>query len=286
MNTDNKDCMSVVVCTYDDPIEFFAKCMNSLLTQSVIKEIIVVDSSKKSTIKDFCIRYEKIKYYYTRPRGVSEAKNEGVTHCDCNIVAFTDCDCIVHEKWAENLLGSFSDNVAIVGGKIFPKWLSKPNKIFLNSTIAQGFYSFFDMGDELKDVDMIFGGGFAINKSLIKGHIFSPNLRKKENLICGEETTLCKRVRNDNLRVIYNPSIIIWHQIPKERANFGWLAKRLYYGGITKILSGGMPTPKVVNDPYNFYDAAFLVIFITPYIFGLFNGTLMVLKEKLLSINR
>lgn len=285
MNIYNKDGMSVVVCTYDDPIELFEKCINSLLIQSIIKELIIIDSSKNSYIKDFCIIHEKIKYYYTPPRGVSEAKNEGASRSNYNIVAFTDSDCVVDEKWAENLLASFSENVAIVGGKIFPKWLSEPNKIFLSSTIAQGFYSFFDMGDQLKEVEIIFGGGFAINKSLIKGQIFSLNLRKKENLICGEETTLCKRVREDKLKVIYNPSVIIWHQIPKERANFGWLTKRLYYGGISRILSGSMPTPKVVNSPYNFYDVLFLIIFITPYMCGLFSGFFISLKAKL-SIGR
>jgi GT2 family glycosyltransferase len=280
MDTDNKYGMSVVVCTYNDPIEFFEKCMGSLLDQPIIKELIVIDSSNDSIIKDFCNAYEKIKYYYTIPKGVSEAKNEGVARSNCNIVAFTDSDCIVHEKWAENLYRSFSDRVAIVGGKIFPKWLSEPNKIFLNSAIAQGFYSFFDMGNELKEVEMIFGGGFAINKRLIKDQIFSPNLRKKENLICGEETTLCKRVRNDNLKVIYNPSVIIWHQIPKEKTNFGWLSKRVYYGGISRVLSGGMPTPKVVNSSYNFYDVLFLTIFIVPYMLGLCNGSFIVLRKS------
>ncbi len=281
----NKDGMSVVICTYDDPVELFERCINSLLIQSTIKELIIIDSSKnssiKSSIKDFCTRHEKMRYYYTPPRGVSEAKNEGASLSKYNIVGFTDSDCIAHEKWAENLLASFSENVAVVGGKIYPKWLSEPNKIFLSSTIAQGFYSFFDMGDQLKEVEMIFGGGFAINKNLINGQIFSLNLRKKENLICGEETTLCKRIREDKLKVIYNPSVIIWHQIPKERTNFGWLAKRLYYGGISRILSGSMPTPKVVNRPYNFYDALFLIIFITPYMCGLFSGSFMLLKEKL-----
>lgn len=281
MNVDNKDGMSVVVCTYDDPIELFEKCMSSLLTQSIIKELIIIDSSINSLIKDFCVGHEKMKYYYTPPRGVSEAKNEGVIHSSYDIVAFTDSDCIVDEKWAENLYASFSGNIAIVGGKIYPKWLSKPNKILSNSAIVQGFYSFFDMGNQLKEVEMIFGGGFAINKSLIKGQIFSSNLRKKDNLICGEETTLCRRVRDEKLKVIYNPSVIIWHQIPKERANFGWLAKRLYYGGISRVIAGGKPTPKAVNISYNLYDIIFLIIFIIPYICGLFNGSFIVLKEKL-----
>jgi glycosyltransferase involved in cell wall biosynthesis len=273
--------ISVVICTYDEPIEFFERCINSLLDQQTIKELIIMDSSKNSFMKDICDKKGgKIQYYYTPPRGVSEAKNEGVLHSNYDIVAFTDSDCIVDKNWAENLYTSFSDDVAIVGGKIFPKWLAKPNKIFLNSAIAQGFYSFFDRGDQLKEVEIIFGGGYAINKTLINGQIFSPNLRKKDNLICGEETTLCQRVRNDKLKVIYNPSVIIWHQIPKERIKFGWMWKRIYSGGISRVISGGRPTPRAVNMPYNFYDAMFLMIFIVPYLCGIFKGSFNILKQS------
>lgn len=273
MEIDSTNGIGVVINTYDDHIELFERCINSLLVQDTIKEIIVVDSSKNSFIKDVCAKKGgKMRYYYTLPKGVSEAKNEGVLLSNYDIVAFTDTDCIVDKNWAENLYKSFSDNVAIVGGRILPKWLAKPNKIFLNSAIAQGFFSFFDMGDHLKEVEIIFGGGFAINKSLIKGQIFLPNLRTKRNLICGEETSLCKKVRNDKLKVIYNPSVIVWHQIPKERTSYRWMWRRMYDGGISRMIEGGRPTPRNVDAPYNMYDAIFLLIFIIPYIYGLFEG--------------
>lgn len=267
----NVNGISVVICTYDEPMELFESCINSLSVQETIKELIVIDSSKNSFIKDFCIKKGgNIRYYYTLPRGVSEAKNEGVLHSYCDIVAFTDSDCMVEKDWAKNLYTSFSENVAIVGGKILPKWLVEPNKIFLNSAIVQGFYSLFDMGDQLKEVEIIFGGGFAVNKTLIKGHVFRNSLRTKENLICGEETDLCKRVKENKLKVIYNPSVIIWHQIPRERISFRWMWKRVYSSGITRAMLGGKPTPKVVNVPYNFYDVLFLSIFIVPYLYGFF----------------
>lgn len=273
--------LSVVVCTYDDPIELFEKCINSLLVQQTIKELIIIDSSKNDVIKDFCIKKGgKIRYHYSPPKGLSEAKNEGVIRSSNTIIAFTDSDCIVDEKWAENLYSSFSNNIAVVGGKILPKWLSKPNGIFLKSTIAQGFYSLFDMGDKLKDVDFIFGGGFAINRTLIKGQLFLSNLRTKENLICGEETNLCKRVKENRLRIIYNPSVIIWHQVPRERLKFQWMWKRVYSSGLTRAILGGKPTPKhIAGLNYNIYDMIFLIYFIIPYATGFIYGKLIHKKK-------
>lgn len=275
----NDNGISVVISTYDDPISFVNQCINSLLPQEKIYEIIVVDSSKKENIKEFCHSLRnKINYIYTHPKGLSDARNKGIQAAKKDIVAFTDPDCIVDKNWAENIYLSFAkntenvitENVAIVGGKVLLKWLSKPNKILCNSAIAQGFYSSFDMGETLKEVDQIFGGNFAVNKCLIADQLFSLELgRKKDSLLGGEETQLCKQVGMNKLKIIYNPLAIIWHQIPEERSKFKWMWRRIYYGGVNRANIGGMPTPKSVNLSYNLYDIIFLMIFITPYIYGL-----------------
>lgn len=269
------DRISVVICIYDDPIELFKICIDSLLRQEKIDEIIVVDSSKSDHVKKFYnINNEKIRYVYMSPKGLSEARNMGMSLSKMNIVAFTDSDCIVDKNWAENIYISFVGDIAVVGGKVLPKWISKPNKIFLNSAIAQGFFSLFDMGEDTKDVNQIFGGNFAINKSLITNQMFLSELgRRKENLLGGEEIDFCRRVIANKLKITYNPSVIVWHQIPEERTKLKWMWKRLYYSGITRVMLGGMPTPKVVNYvKYNIYDILFLMIFVIPYLYGLFKA--------------
>lgn len=269
---DNK--ISVIISTYDDPIDFVEKCLDSLLSQEKVNEIIIVDSSKKGYIKEFCqsLNVNNINYIFTPPKGLSDARNKGMEIVKNNIVAFTDSDCIVDRNWADNICKSFADNVAIVGGKVLPKWMSRPNKILHNSAIAQGFYSSFDMGEELKDVDQIFGGNFAINKNLITNKLFLTELgRKKENLLCGEEIMLCRQIKDVGLKIIYNPLAIVWHQIPEERSKLKWMWRRIYYGGITRAMVGGRPTPKTVNFiSYNLYDIPFLMIFIAPYMYGFF----------------
>lgn len=285
----NIDGISVVISTYDDPINFVDQCLKSLLHQEKICEIIVVDSSKKDDIKKFCnsVGNRKISYIYTPPKGLSDARNKGITISKKNIVAFTDADCIVDENWAKNIFLSFekdNNNIAIVGGKVLPKWISKPNNILYNSAIAQGFYSSFDMGEELREVHQIFGGNFAINKNLVTDQFFSPELgRGKGNLLGGEETQLCREVENKKLKIIYNPLAIVLHQIPEERSKLKWMWKRMYYGGINRVTVGGMPTPKTVNFvSYNLYDIIFLMIFITPYIYGMLKAS----YQNKIEINR
>lgn len=277
---DNKNgTISVILSTYDDPTNFVDQCINSLLPQKEIYEIIVVDSSKKDDIKKFCQSINSdtsanndidIRYIYTPPRGLSDARNKGIDSSRKDIVAFTDVDSIVDKNWAKNVYNSITGDIAVVGGKVLPKWISTPNKILYKSAIAQGFYSSFDMGEEQKEVDQIFGGNFAINKRLTN-QLFSTKFgRKSKNLLGGEELEFCRRVKANNLKVIYNPEMIVLHQIPIERTKFRWMWKRMYYGGIMRATLGGKPTPKTVNfTSYNFYDIIFLSIFMIPYSYGL-----------------
>ncbi len=271
MNTDE---ISVVIPTYNEPINFVSECINSLLRQENICEIIIIDSSKNDEIKQFCQCIKSnddnnINYVYTPPRGLSDARNKGINIATKDIVAFIDADGIADNDWAKNIYSSFTEGVAIVGGKIIPKWIIKPNKILGNSAIAQGFYSLFDMGEEMEEVSQVFGCNFAIRKSIINGQLFVSSLgRKKGNLLSGEETDFCRRIREKNLKVIYSPSVIVWHQIPEERTKFSWIWNRMYYGGVTRVMLGGSPTPKAVNVRYNLYDVLFLAIFITPYLYG------------------
>lgn len=266
--------ISVVISTYDDPVNFVEQCLNSLLFQENIHEIIIMDSSKEDKIKKLCLSIngfkEKVKYHFTPPRGLSDARNKGMDICEKNIVAFTDSDCIVDKDWAKNICKAFNNNIGVVGGKVFPKWVSKPNKILFNSAIAQGFYSSFDAGDKIIEVDQIFGGNFAVNKTLVKQYFSSDLGRKSKNLLGGEELEFCRRVKNNNLKIIYDPSIIVLHQIPEERIKFKWMWRRMYYGGAMRSLLGGKPTPKTVNFvSYNLYDLMFLTMFIAPYLYGL-----------------
>jgi GT2 family glycosyltransferase len=268
------DEISVIISTYDDPIIFVSQCLNSLLYQEKISEIIVVDSSKKEDIKNFCysLNSDKINYVYTPPRGLSDARNKGIKVAKKDIIAFTDADCITEKNWAENICISFSgdDKIAVAGGKILPKWLSKPNKILLNSAIAQGFYSSFDIGEELEEVEHIFGGNFAISKGIGDQLFLSQLGRQKGSLVSGEDLDFCWRIRKKGLKVIYNPKMIVHHQIPEERIKSKWMWKRMYYGGVTRAMLGGQPTPKTVNFvSYNFYDILFLAIFMAPYLYGL-----------------
>lgn len=273
--------ISVAISTYDDPRDMVYQCIESLINQEKVYEIIVVDSSEKDEIYRLCKLYEKILYIYTPPKGLSDARNIGVANSKNEIVAFTDSDCIVDKDWSSNILNVFDNDVSIVGGKVSPKWSKKTNPILVNSVISQGFYSLFDMGNKIIEVDQIFGANFAINKALLgEKEIFETDFgRRKEDLLGGEETQLCNKVIGKS-KIVYNPSALVWHQIPEERSKLKWMLNRIYYGGKSRATIGGAPTPKHTDKSYNIYDFLFLSIFFIPYIYGYIEGRFKSIRKK------
>ncbi|MEW6673844.1 MAG: glycosyltransferase, partial [Thermodesulfobacteriota bacterium] len=47
-------------------------------------------------------------------RGIPYARNLGLQHATGDLVVFIDDDCIIHERWLDNLLAPFADE-AVVG---------------------------------------------------------------------------------------------------------------------------------------------------------------------------
>ena len=267
--------ISVVVRSYNEPPELFKECVDSILRQEAVTfELIVVDSSTNSEIKDICQNHETIGYHYIPSTGLSDGRNKGIEVSKYDYVAFTDPDCVVEQLWLKNLCETLNLKAAIVGGKVIPRWLSKPPSVIRNSKLAWATLSLIDIGDSVVEVAKIVGANFAIDKKVLaQVGYFSENLgRRKGTLLGGEETDLCRRAREQGLKVVYTPFAVVEHQIPPSRLTFGWMFKRMYYGGVARALRGGMPEP--VAAKRNSYDYIFLAAFIVPYLAGLARGRL------------
>ncbi len=268
---------SIVVRSYNEPPELFKKCLDSILRQEESTfELIVVDSSASSEIKDICQAHEGITYHYIPSSGLSEGRNKGIEVSKHDYIAFTDPDCLVDQFWLKNLCAALHGNPkpAIAGGKVVPNWLAKPPFIFKKSRLAWSCLSLLDLSSDCIEVGKIVGANFAINKKLLTevGYFSQKFGRSKGTLLGGEETELCYKARERGLKIIYTPFAIVEHQIPRLRLTFRWMFRRMYYGGVSRALRGGMPEPGTSKP--SIHDCIFLAMFILPYLIGFARGKL------------
>jgi GT2 family glycosyltransferase len=250
-------------------------------------EVIMLDQIQDAETKALCTQLsnENIKFIYDlfKANGLSDARNEGIKRACCTKILFTDADGIPAENWAEEMSKALSEpNVAIVGSKILPIWLGKPN-ILTKSTIMLDQYSVLDMGDDKIDYTKAIGVSFGLdmNKLREEGYFDKKYGRRNGILISGEETELCARIKKKGFRIRYIPGTFVYHQISKERCRFRWALKRLYYAGYSRSCRGGLPNPN--NSKRNIYDFILAPIIAPVYLAGYLNQSLCKVSSKPLS---
>ena len=232
--------VSAIVVTYNRPLSC-KKTISSLLSQSILPyEIIIVDDASS---KPFEFNHPLVKVFRNQfELGLSASRNIGVKVSRGDIVAFIDDDAIADRDWIKNIEYAFREYDAdIVGGPVFPLFLSKPPEWF---DIKQFGWS---VGINKKD---IIGCNFAVKRSVFEriGY-FDENLgRKYGKLLSGEESEFLQRARYANLRVLFMPEIKVHHIVHPHRLTLYYLMKRVWWQGITEYYY-------LLSQPKSFHKA-------------------------------
>lgn len=250
--------LSVVVCTFNRS-ESLRRMLNSLreatIPDNLSCEYIVVDNNSDDDTRLVFEEIEKnyestIKYVFEDKRGISHARNRGVSEARGEIIAFTDDDVIVDKHWIQNIDNAFKehDDVACVGGKILPIWeIPKPQWLRSN------FYSYLgllDHGDSVVYNSNIWGANFAVKSEIFKKYgLFDLNLgRRPRKLYSGEETEFLYRLKNAGEKLLYYPLSIIYHNVPAHRMSKKYLRKwRFDHGEMEGILIGNMKSLDIMH---------------------------------------
>jgi len=240
--------ISVIICTHNRS-HLLKKAILSLTCQSVPAtdyEILVVDNrstdNTKAIVKKLSPEFLNIKYIYEESLGLGYSRNTGCRHAEGDIIAYLDDDAIAASNWIERITVAFRESaskVAVIGGKTLPLWESPPpnwlNKRFTN------YLSIIDWGPEQRKLntnEFLVGANIAYRKeALVKVGGFPTFLgRQGKVLLSGEESFVNKMIENIGCGVLYDPTIIVHHLIPRERVTRKWLTLRSFWQGVTQSI--------------------------------------------------
>lgn len=239
---------SVVVATHDRTDEL-ARSLASLLAMDYAGwELIVVDSAPSSTAATRLVRQLAASSstpigYETEPEpGLSRARNRGLASAQGEIVAFTDDDAVVDDRWLARLVEGFqaAPGVGCVTGLSLPAELETPPQVWFEQFggFGKGFErQIFDRLshrriDPLYPYKLgIFGSGLnmAFDRSVIRGlGGFDESLGAGSRVSGGEDLDAFLRIIMAGYSLVYEPRALVWHY---HRRTVSELQRQLHGSG-------------------------------------------------------
>jgi len=236
--------VSIIVSTYTkDRCKDVLRCIDSLLNQTVKPgEILLV----LDPVEDLIQFYKKVipnevKIVISSGFGLSNARNTGIMSASGDIIAFIDDDAWADGKWLERMIENYLDeDVYCVGGRIIPvfengrpKWLPEELDWIVGCTYKG-----------LPEVKSKIRNPIGANMSFRREAFEIAGLFKEEvgrygkKLLSGEEAEFAMRLKKlkPDSKIIYDPSAVVYHRVPKSRTKIRYALKRAFYEGYSKAL--------------------------------------------------
>lgn len=229
-----------------------ARALHSLKHQALAPErfeILVVDSGSTDNTREIAAQAQQelrnLRYFFTAVPGLHAARHLGMAKSESQILVYADDDIRAAPTWLEAIGEAFADpQVVLVGGRILPEFETAPppwvNDLWRENEWGRflSFYSLSDCGESRKSIDpaYVWGCNFSIRKEwLSRLGGFHPDSMPEHLLrLRGDgELGVAMKIRELNLKAEYHPGALVFHFVPKERLDLGYLYARSYNQGIS-----------------------------------------------------
>ena len=237
--------VSVVVCTYSvERFDYVVDCISSLKKQTLHpKEIILILDRDKALIDFYGSRMPTdLKIVVSNGFGLSNARNAGVKSAEGEIVAFIDDDATADEKWLENLVKNYEIDPLVlgVGGLIKPLWESKRPSWFPEELDWIVGCSYKGLPENKAIIRNLIGCNMSFRKIVFeKAGYFSTDVGRVGSKLAGhEDTEFSIRITEKipGCKILYDPGVVVYHKVPKSRANLKYVARRSFAEGVSKAI--------------------------------------------------
>ena len=240
---------SVVICAYTlDRLDALVLAIESVQRQSrQASEIIVVIDHNPELLQKIQARVANaasnvVIVENAERRGLSGARNTGLSLAHGSIIAFMDEDAQAASTWLERLIHCYDDaSVAGVGGSIAPLWLSGRPKWFPAEFYWVIGCTYIGMPAQPACVRNLIGCNMSFRKEVFEAvGGFRDGMGRIGTLPVGcEETELCIRANQHwpQRRFVFDPGVeVINHRVPATRACWRYFVSRCVGEGLSKAL--------------------------------------------------
>jgi len=221
--------ISIIIPIYNAE-RFLENLFNSLKRQTLNKsnfEVLFIDNNSNDKSHEMIIKFTNtIKnkiykyYFFNKKQGSYASRNFGVSLARGNIFAFTDADCILEEKWLENIWKFYEvkkNKNIIVAGNI--------------EIIIEKSNSLWEQYDKIVSLN---NEKYVKNKSAATANLITPkeiflNVGEFKELFSGGDTEWTKHAFEKGYNLKFMPNIKVYHP---SRKNFIEARNKIFRIGI------------------------------------------------------
>ncbi len=237
--------ISVVICAHT-PDRWSETCaaVESVRAQSFqSREIIVVVDHHPALHASLAAALPDVRVVENREeRGLSGARNTGVSIARGDVVAFLDDDAVADPDWLKFLADSYADPVVMgVGGLILPSWQRPRPSWFPSEFDWVVGCTYRGMPGSRAPVRNLLGASASFRRDAFElaGGFRNGIGRSAARRPFGcEETEFCIRLsqRSPGSVFLFDDRAVTWHLVPAGRCRLSYFLSRCYAEGLSKAL--------------------------------------------------
>jgi glycosyltransferase involved in cell wall biosynthesis len=227
--------VSVIVCAYNGE-RTMDRCLASLEAVNYPNyEVIVVNDGSTDRTREISERYKYIRLINQDNQGLSAARNVGLRAATGDIIAYTDCDCMVDPDWLMHLVARFlTSDFGAVGGPNLPP---PDNSLVANCVaVSPGAPAHVLLDDEV--AEHIPGCNMAFRREALEAiDGFDPLFRA-----AGDDVDVCWRLQNKGYKIGFSAAAVVWHfrrntvrNYVKQQQGYGKAEALLYFKHPTRF---------------------------------------------------
>ncbi len=228
--------LSVAICTYNraQKLKVLLQSLCNTGHSQGLFEVLVIDNASADGTKEIVLEFSgslNLVYAYEPKPGLSYARNRAIEIAKAEYIAYLDDDSRVPRNWVESVLHIVKHiSPDIFGGIILPFYDSPKPRWFLDK------YGTFDRGGParyLQNGEYPFGSSMIVKKSLFKRTgLFDTSLGMKGTRMgYNDEGEFTRRAQElfPDLKIYYDPGLIVYHLVPRQKMSIFWYVKCFFY---------------------------------------------------------
>lgn len=238
---------SVVICAYtEDRWDDLRQAVASVAAQTPAPtEIIIVVDHNSSLLERVRAEIPDVRSVENDGRrGLSDARNRGVREATGSVVVFLDDDASAEPGWLAAITAPYDrPTVMGVGGSAQPVWLGggRPGWFPQEFDWVVGC-SYRGLPVETSPIRNFLGCNMSFRREAFDaaGGFDTSVGRVGTRPVGGEETEFCIRVRRTvpGADLVYEPSAVVRHSVPRGRATWSYFRARCFAEGLSKAIVG------------------------------------------------